>query len=60
MPWYHVFEPGQFSSTAGEAFEVTGIPRPILIDPQGKIIALEGELRGTSLFKTLDKFLKSK
>jgi len=58
MPWYHVFEPGQFSSSAGEIFEVTGIPRPVLIDPQGKIIALEGELRGTSLFKTLDKYLK--
>ncbi len=38
-------------------YEVVGIPRPILIDPSGKIVAMEEQLRGDELEKTLEKYL---
>jgi thiol-disulfide isomerase/thioredoxin len=57
MPWKHAFVEGGFKSNLGKQFEVVGIPKPILIDSQGKIIAMEVELRGTNLEKTLEKFL---
>jgi|GEM_PF-545151 len=58
MPWNHAFAKGGFDSDIGAAFEVMGIPRPVLLDPTGKIIAMEGSLRGGSLDKTLSEILK--
>lgn len=58
MPWIHAFAEGAFDGEIGQKFEVIGIPKPILIDPQGKIIALESDLRGNRLEKTLEKFIK--
>lgn len=57
MPWLHSFVEGGFSSPAAVEFEVIGIPRPILVDPEGKIVAMEMELRGPNLDKTLARFL---
>jgi len=57
MPWLHSFVQGGFSSELAGLFEVDGIPKPILIDPDGKIVAMGSELRGDELDKTLDKFL---
>lgn len=53
MPWLHAFEPRGFASDAARAFEIAGIPRPILIDPVGKIVAVDEELRGERLDRTL-------
>ncbi len=58
MPWLHAFADGAFEGEIGKKFEVVGIPRPILIDPQGKIIAIETELRGKQLEETLKKLIK--
>lgn len=58
MPWLHAFSDGIFESKAGEIFEVTGIPKPILVSPDGIIVAMESELRGDKLDITLTKFLK--
>ncbi len=55
MPWLHTFVTDDASIT--NAFEVIGIPRPLLVDENGKIIAMETELRGDQLEKTLAKFL---
>jgi thiol-disulfide isomerase/thioredoxin len=55
MPWLHTFVTEDTSLT--NAFEVIGIPRPLLVDGNGKIIAMETELRGEQLEKTLAKFL---
>jgi thiol-disulfide isomerase/thioredoxin len=55
MPWLHTFVTGNESLIS--AFEVIGIPRPLLVDGNGKIIAMETELRGDQLEKTLAKFL---
>ena len=55
MPWLHTFVTDDASIT--NAFEVIGIPRPLLVDRNGKIIAMETELRGEQLGKTLARFL---
>jgi len=57
MPWEHVYLTGAEKEKISKEFEVDGIPKPILIDPQGTIIATEMELRGDDLEKTLSKYL---
>ncbi len=59
MPWLHVFLEGGNRDTISKEFEVSGIPKPILVDPKGKIVATEGELRGDDLDVTLAKFLRN-
>lgn len=58
MPWLHAFSDGIFESKAGEIFEVVGIPKPILVSPDGVIVAMDTELRGDRLEQTLAKYLK--
>jgi thiol-disulfide isomerase/thioredoxin len=58
MPWLHSFSPGVWDSKAVEFFEVTGIPKPMLINPEGKIVEIGVSLRGENLGKTLEKYLK--
>ena len=53
MPWYNVR--ATKSNEAKKLFEVSGIPYPILINPDGKIIAIGIELRGKYLEQTLAK-----
>lgn len=57
MPWLHTFIEGGFENELSTRFEVTSIPRPILIDPKGKIVATGLQLRGANLRKTIDKFV---
>lgn len=57
MPWYHGFVEGGFDSQIAQTFEITGIPKPILLDPNGKIVATGVQLRGPNLRKTLEKLL---
>ena len=53
MPWLHAFQATGFASEAARAFEIVGIPRPILIDPDGTIVAVDEELRREKLDVTL-------
>lgn len=57
MPWLHAFIPGIFNADLAKEFEVAGIPRPILVGPDGTIVAMEDSMRGENLEKTLAKFL---
>lgn len=57
MPWLHTFIDGGFENDLSTRFEITSIPRPILIDPKGKIIATGLQLRGTNLRKTISKLV---
>lgn len=57
MPWKHAFIKGGFTSDAAKAFEVAGIPKPVLVDPDGNIIATDAALRGENLALTLEKYL---
>jgi len=57
MPWNHAFVVKGFDNPTSRAFEVEGIPKPILVDGNGKIVAMTTELRGENLEKTLGKYL---
>jgi len=57
MPWLHAFVDKGFESDLAKRFEVMGIPKPILVDENGNILALETDLRGETLEKTLEKVL---
>ncbi len=55
MPWLHAFV--TYDKQVTGAFEVVAIPRPLLVDGSGMIVAMEGDLRGEKLEQTLAKFL---
>ncbi|HYM20321.1 MAG TPA: thioredoxin-like domain-containing protein [Candidatus Kapabacteria bacterium] len=57
MPWLHAFIPGVFNADLAKKFEIAGIPKPILVSPEGKIVAKDDDLRGENLEKTLAKYL---
>ena len=57
MPWMHAFSEGVFNSKAADIFEVAGIPKPILVSPDGVIMAMDSDLRGEKLEQTLTKYL---
>ncbi len=57
MPWKHAFIEGGFQNPLSEVYGVKGIPKPLLIGPDGRIVASGSELKGVNLAKTLEKFL---
>jgi thiol-disulfide isomerase/thioredoxin len=57
MPWMHAFVEGNFKSDLANTFEVQGIPKPVLVNPQGEIVAVGSQLRGEQLKETLAKYL---
>ncbi|KAF0142851.1 MAG: thioredoxin family protein [Stygiobacter sp.] len=58
MPWKHGFVSNSEGRKISQAFEVIGIPRPILVSKDGKILAMEGDLRGQNLEQTLAKYFQ--
>ncbi len=58
MPWLHAFMKNDPNRKVVKTFQVEYIPKPILIGPDGKILATESSLRGKNLEKTLADFLK--
>ncbi len=57
MPWKHAFLEGGFQNPLSEAYGVKGIPKPLLIGPDGRIVASGNDLRGPKLEPTLERFL---
>jgi thiol-disulfide isomerase/thioredoxin len=57
MPWLHAFLPNGSTSKAAAAFEIVGIPRPVLIGPDGGILAVDEALRGENLDGTLARVM---
>jgi len=57
MPWRNVVLNNGFESEVASRFKVWGIPKPILVNRTGRIIATEDELRGENLDRTLAHFL---
>ncbi|WP_243302695.1 TlpA family protein disulfide reductase [Geothrix oryzisoli] len=57
MPWKHAYIEGGFRSPLADAYGVMGIPKALLIGPDGKIVAQGAQLRGGSLERTLEAFL---
>jgi thiol-disulfide isomerase/thioredoxin len=57
MPWVHTYAEGMFESEIAKAFEVMGIPKPILVDPQGTIVETGMGLRGDNLMTILARYV---
>ena len=60
MPWMHEYLEDGWDSKEVFDFEVQNIPRVILVAPDGKIIAINEELKGEQLDKTLTAFMEEK
>jgi thiol-disulfide isomerase/thioredoxin len=58
MPWKNSFIGNDEGRKVADRFEVIGIPRPLLVSAEGKILETESELRGPNLEKTLSKYFK--
>ncbi|MEW6195630.1 MAG: TlpA disulfide reductase family protein [Bacteroidota bacterium] len=58
MPWKNSFINTKEGRKISESFEVIGIPKPILVSADGKILEMNEELRGDKLEKTLAKYFK--
>jgi len=57
MPWKHAYVQGGFQHPVAEAYGVKGIPKPLLIGPDGTIVASGSDLQGANLERTLERFL---
>ena len=53
MPWMHTLVSGARHSAVKRAFEINGLPHPILVNGEGKIIAVDDELRDSKLLEVL-------
>ena len=55
MPWINVSDLKYYQSEAAEIYDVDRIPSAYLLDPDGKIIAKNTDLRGGNLSRKFDK-----
>ena len=53
MPWMHTLVSDFRNNGVEAAFEINGLPRPILVNGEGKIIAVDDELRDGKLLEVL-------
>jgi len=58
MPWKNSFIGSTEGRKLADNFEVIGIPKPMLISADGKILELEETMRGERLEETLAKYFK--
>ena len=58
MPWTHAFVTGMYENPIADSFQIIGVPTVFLIDPEGKIIEDDSNLRGEDLIPTLQKHIK--
>jgi thiol-disulfide isomerase/thioredoxin len=59
LPWLHAIDPElrEIQSPMAKDFEVISIPRPLLIDRDGTVIATDEECRGAKLEELLKRLL---
>ncbi len=54
LPWINAYEPKGFESELASDFQLAAIPKPILVDQNGIIIAVDKEATGEGLNKLLE------
>ncbi|MCU0648169.1 MAG: hypothetical protein MUF00_09255, partial [Gemmatimonadaceae bacterium] len=58
MPWTNGYAgDGMFESQAARLFSTAKFPTILLVNPDGKIVAMDLDLRGEKLAQTLDRLL---
>ena len=55
---YSLFSEGEFNYDLAKRFQLVTLPKPILIDQEGKIIAMDADLRGEKLGEVLQELFK--
>jgi thiol-disulfide isomerase/thioredoxin len=60
MPWFNAVLSVSERTSVMEAFELRGVPWPLLVDKHGKIIAMDTDARGENLDEQLRKFFEGK
>ncbi len=58
LSWHHVSALKGWDDPYVRVYNLSGIPSPFLLDPEGKIIAKGDSLREEKLIQTLEKYLK--
>ena len=61
MPWLHAIDPElrELESPMAKDFEVYSIPRPMLVDAKGTIIAADEDCRGSRLEQALQRLFRA-
>ena len=59
MPWLHAFVPGSVDNPQMKQLEIAGLPRYMLIGRDGRVLAVDNELRGEALMPTLRRALEA-
>ena len=51
MPWLHAIDPQlrELQSPMARDFDVLSLPRPVLVDASGTIVAVDDDCRGSKL-----------
>jgi len=59
MPWLHAIDPQfrELQCLMAKDFEVISIPRPVLVDANGIVVATDQECRGSKLEESLKRLL---
>jgi thiol-disulfide isomerase/thioredoxin len=57
MPWLHAWEPQGLESGVAKSFRVTGIPKLVILNPEGNIVE-EGSMWGQPLERKLNELLE--
>ncbi|MBI3585838.1 MAG: redoxin domain-containing protein [Ignavibacteriales bacterium] len=57
MPWFNSYVKEGLGSSTAKEFEISGLPKPILVDRNGVIIAMGIDVRGSRLEKTLQRVI---
>lgn len=60
LPWHHVSSLQGWRDPAAKTYNISGIPAPFLLDPEGKIIEKHDNLREEKLLNVLDSIFVEK
>jgi thiol-disulfide isomerase/thioredoxin len=58
MPWLHAFAPGGLGNPLVQPFGIIFVPRAALVDREGRIIAVDQDVRGSRLQQAVSDALK--
>ncbi|MEX2232453.1 MAG: TlpA disulfide reductase family protein [Cyclobacteriaceae bacterium] len=58
MPWYNAFAGRYGGEKSNQIFEQQGLPRAILVDAKGIIVAIDDQIKGEKLAQVLQHLLK--
>jgi thiol-disulfide isomerase/thioredoxin len=55
----HIYTEGAFASSVAQKYKISGIPRFMLVDPEGKIVSVQAQRPSGKITETIDALLAS-